>query len=153
MKILSPTSHHRLNEAVGLLMLAAGVCLALSLESYNPLDPSWNTAAPARPQNLLGYPGAYAADLALQLLGFGAFLLPVFLLLLSWKWIRSEEVVFVKPLGATLLLLSLCGALALPHTGYLWKQTVEPGGLAGRLVADSLAGMLNTTGEIGRAHV
>ncbi len=149
MKFLSPTDQRRLNELVGLLLLSSAIALGLSLESYNPLDPSWNTAsALLRPQNLLGYPGAYVADLAFQLLGLGAFVLPVFLLLLSWKWIRSESVPAPKPVGAALLVFSLCAALVLAQPGFLWRQTIEPGGLAGRLLADLLLAGLNLTGAV-----
>ncbi|HYM13766.1 MAG TPA: DNA translocase FtsK 4TM domain-containing protein [Bryobacterales bacterium] len=149
MTILSPTSHHRLNEVVGLLLLAAAVALGLSLESYNPLDPSWNTAtAWPRPQNLLGYPGAYTADLTFQLLGLAAFLIPLLLLALGWKWIRSEEVEISKPIGAALLVSSACAALAVYPTAYLWKQTTEMGGLTGRILADDLLDVFNATGAV-----
>src|SRR5690242_9899488 len=101
MKFISPTSRDRLNELVGLLLLASGLALGLSLESYSPLDPSLNTASAAlKPQNLLGYPGSYISDLAFQFFGLCAFLLPLFLLLLSWKWIRSEALEIAKSVGA-----------------------------------------------------
>jgi len=149
MKLISPTGRGRLNELVGLLMLASAVALGLSLESYNPLDPSLNTASAAlKPQNLLGYPGSYISDFAFQLLGLAAFLLPVLLLFLSWKWIRSESLEIARPIGATLLLVSCCSALTVFRPDYLWKDTVEIGGVAGRLSADALLSSLNLTGTI-----
>ncbi|MBI3698272.1 MAG: DNA translocase FtsK 4TM domain-containing protein, partial [Acidobacteria bacterium] len=149
MRFLSPTGHRRLNEAVGLLLMLSGIALGLSLESYSPLDPSLNTASPAaQPQNLLGYPGAYVADLVFQLFGLAAFLLPVLILALSWKCVRSEAVPAVKPMGAVLLMASLCAALSLHRSGYLWKQNIETGGLLGRLTGDTLLGGLNMTGAV-----
>ena len=62
MKLLSPTEHRRLNEVTGFLLLSLGLVWLLSLVSYHAQDPSWNTAAAARPLNLIGYPGAYLAD-------------------------------------------------------------------------------------------
>jgi hypothetical protein len=44
MKILGPTTHSRLNEGGGVVFLAVGVALTLSLISYHPNDPSFNTA-------------------------------------------------------------------------------------------------------------
>ncbi len=69
----------------GLRVLAGGglilLCLALllALASYNPSDPSLNTATTLSPRNWLGLPGAWVADLLLQ--GFGlaalAIVLPI----------------------------------------------------------------------------
>src|SRR5438309_2610253 len=105
MKLLSPTQHKRLNEVTGFLLLSAGLVTLLSLVSYHAQDPSWDTASNARPLNLIGYPGAYLADLVLQAFGVTAMLFPLFVFLLSWKWIRSEPVEAggVKVLGSLLL--------------------------------------------------
>jgi len=54
----------------GLIMLAA-IATALALISYNPQDPSWNTAASAHPHNWLGTTGSYGADLIWQSFGIG----------------------------------------------------------------------------------
>ena len=151
MKFISPTERRRLNELVGILLLLSGIALGLSLESYNPLDPSWNTATPSgQPQNLLGYPGAFLSDLALQLFGFGAFLFPLMLLGLGWKWIRSEALAQpnAKVIGAALLVLSLCAGLSVAPAAFLWKQTIEMGGVAGRLLGDLLVAALNRTGAV-----
>src|ERR1700689_1041483 len=91
MKLLSPTQHKRLNEVIGFLLLSLGLVILLSLVSYHTQDPSWDTAAIARPMNLVGYPGSYLADLAFQTFGAASFLFPLMAFLLSWKWIRSEE--------------------------------------------------------------
>ena len=76
MKLLSPTPQKRINELIGLLLLSLGLVLLLSLASYHVQDPSLNTAAAARPHNLIGYPGAWFADLLLQGFGIGAFVFP-----------------------------------------------------------------------------
>jgi len=128
--------------------LLAGIALGLSLESYSPLDPSWNTASPHGPQNLLGYPGAYFADLVFQLFGFGAVAIPILTLLLGWKWIRSEPVAATRLVGLALLLLSVCAALSVRGISFQWKETAESGGLAGRLVTDLLVAAFNSTGAL-----
>ena len=59
MNYLGPTSRPRLNEAVAVVFLFAGLFFLISLVSYNPFDPSWNTAtAAAKPLNLMGRTGA-----------------------------------------------------------------------------------------------
>jgi DNA segregation ATPase FtsK/SpoIIIE, S-DNA-T family len=89
MKLLSPSQNPRLNEITGFLLLSLGLVLLLSLVSYHAQDPSWDTAAAVRPHNLVGYPGAWLADFFYQSFGAAAFLFPLLLFLLAWRWIRS----------------------------------------------------------------
>ena len=71
MKYLGPTSRPRLNEAVAVVFLFAGLFFLISLASYDPLDPSWNTATfAAKPVNLMGRLGAILGDFLLQAFGY-----------------------------------------------------------------------------------
>ncbi|MDP2621801.1 MAG: DNA translocase FtsK 4TM domain-containing protein [Hyphomicrobiales bacterium] len=63
-------------------MIIAGLALALAMATWSIQDPSLNHAAARAQQNLLGYPGAVAADLAMQIFGLGA----VILIFLLWRW-------------------------------------------------------------------
>ena len=91
MKFLGPTRHPRLNEACAVVYLLAGMFLFLSLISYSPFDPSWNTATVSvKPVNLTGQVGAALSDLLLQGFGFAAYAIPILILGLSWKWLRSS---------------------------------------------------------------
>ena len=113
---LQPTDKPRLNEPVGFLLLILGVGGALGLASHYPFDPSWNTAEVGDGfRNLIGKPGAYGSDLALQVLGAAAYLLPVFVLVNGWCWIRSTPT--KRPveylIGSTCFLLTTCTGLAL----------------------------------------
>jgi len=149
MKLLSPTQHKRLNEATGFLLLFAGLVTLLSLISYHVQDPSWNTAAAARPLNLIGYPGAYLSDLCLQVFGASAFLFPLLIFGLAWKWIRSDELHAgaVKIAGALLLSLAASAALSfLPLR--LFGGTVRMGGTLGLALATSLVDGLNLAGAL-----
>src|SRR5271165_164898 len=93
MNILGPTRHNRLNEAAALVYAFVGVFVALSLVSYFPQDPSWNTAAGAvRAHNLTGVAGAHVADLLFQVFGLTAFGIPVLIWTLAWKWIGSRPI-------------------------------------------------------------
>jgi S-DNA-T family DNA segregation ATPase FtsK/SpoIIIE len=73
------------------LYLASGF-LGLALLSYHQTDPSFSTAASGPPLNWMGYPGAWAADMAL--LGFGVIavlLLPLLYAFARKLWRDAEE--------------------------------------------------------------
>jgi S-DNA-T family DNA segregation ATPase FtsK/SpoIIIE len=125
------------------------VLLWLSLLSYHSQDASWNTASrEASPQNLAGYVGSYLADLALQAFGLAAFAVPLLLVVLAWKWIRSERLgaPIAKAVGFTLFLLSACTALSLVPEWSVFEGTVPAGGLAGMLLAEYLRAAMNVAG-------
>jgi S-DNA-T family DNA segregation ATPase FtsK/SpoIIIE len=149
MKLLSPTPHRRLNELTGLLLLSLGLVTLLSLVSYYAQDPSWDTAAEARPLNLMGYPGSYLSDLLFQSFGAAAFLFPLLAFLLSWKWIRSEalEAGAVKLFGSALLTASVCTALSFIPLR-LFGGTVRIGGTVGLCFLNWLVGALNVAGAV-----
>jgi DNA segregation ATPase FtsK/SpoIIIE, S-DNA-T family len=69
----------RLREVGGIALLSFAMIAALALATWSVHDPSLSHATDARVHNLLGRPGAIAADLLMQLLGLGslALLLPV----------------------------------------------------------------------------
>jgi S-DNA-T family DNA segregation ATPase FtsK/SpoIIIE len=150
MKLLSPTPQKRIHELVGLLLLSLGLIVLLSLASYHTLDPSWNTAAITRPANLIGYPGAWISDLLLQSVGIGAFLWPVVLFGLGWRWIRSEELEAgaIKLCGTLLLLLSLTGAVSFVPRVTLFSGTIPLGGVLGLVLTHYLMHTLNPAGAV-----
>ncbi len=69
----------RLREAGGIALISLAMMAALALATWSVHDPSLSHATDARVHNLLGRPGAVAADLMMQLLGLGAvgLLLPI----------------------------------------------------------------------------
>ena len=149
MKILGPTRFHRLNEAGALVFLFVGLFFSLSLVSYHPQDPSFNSASGAlRAHNLTGFAGSYTADLCLQVLGLSAFAIPVLLWMLAWRWVRSAEIQapLIKVMGSGLLLLSTCATLSLLPMWHPWNGAFSAGGILGVLLADSLMTSLNLTG-------
>ncbi|MDP9055689.1 MAG: DNA translocase FtsK 4TM domain-containing protein, partial [Acidobacteriota bacterium] len=133
----------------GFVLLAGGILFLLSMASFHPQDPSWNTVAgPVRTNNLVGPVGAHLADLFLQAFGLAAFLLPLLIFALGWKWIRSEavEAPTIKLLGSTAMVLSACGAAALLPPWRVFEHSILVGGAAGFLVAGSLIRALNPIG-------
>jgi S-DNA-T family DNA segregation ATPase FtsK/SpoIIIE len=135
-------------QAGGLAVVTLGLGLAAMLASFDPQDPSWNTAAaPGRAvQNMLGLGGAFIADLALQSFGMAAWL-PV-LALFAWG---LRLLVLGAPLprfGLRLLLLAIglllsaVGLAALPA-----RLPVAVGGLAGGLGGSAGTLLLGGLGE------
>jgi S-DNA-T family DNA segregation ATPase FtsK/SpoIIIE len=151
-RLFVPTQSKRLNELIGILLIAAAVLMLLSLASYSPLDRSLNTAAsppmghPAH--NWIGLVGAYSADLMLQSLGVAAFLLPLLLGLLALRWMRSRKVEdpLLKAAAAAGLLAFASALLALLPWPLRWLHAVPIEGLLGRLLGDLLVHYLNYTG-------
>jgi S-DNA-T family DNA segregation ATPase FtsK/SpoIIIE len=149
MRLFTPGQSKRLNEVTGFLFLAAGILFLLSMASFHPRDPSWDTVAGlVRTSNLIGPVGAHVADVFLQAFGLAAFLFPVLIFALGWKWIRSEavEAPMVRLLGSAAMVVSACGAAALLPQWRLFDHTILLGGTAGFLVADSLRHALNPAG-------
>jgi S-DNA-T family DNA segregation ATPase FtsK/SpoIIIE len=149
MTLFTPTPSRRLNEVTGFLFLAAGVLVLLSLISFHPADPSWNHVGGNLPtRNLIGRFGAHLSDLLLQAFGLGAFVFPLLVFALGWKWIRSEAVnaPAIKLIGSVTLVASACGVAALLPQWRLFEHTILSGGTAGFLLADSLKHSLNLAG-------
>ncbi len=74
----------RMAELCGLGMALTAIAVLVALATYNPRDPSLNTATSRAATNLAGPPGAYLADALLQ--GFGAACILPSLAMLAWAW-------------------------------------------------------------------
>lgn len=151
MKFLGPTSHPRLNEALAFVYLIAGFLVFLALVSYHPLDNSWNTVADTvEPANIIGSVGAWMSDLLLQVFGLAAYTLPMLMLILGWKWVRSSPIhaPWVKIVGAFLLILATCTGLGLLADWQPIAGTLSAGGVLGLLTAGALVGAMKPVGAM-----
>jgi S-DNA-T family DNA segregation ATPase FtsK/SpoIIIE len=147
-RFLTPTENKRLNELIGFLCIIIAALLAASLLSYNPRDAALNVSASSgaehTTQNWIGPVGAYSADLIFQIFGFPAFLLPVALMILGWRWARSQA---FHSQGATLtgyamLLVSLPSIFSLiPFPAV--RGSIPAGGVVGALLAGALRSGFN----------
>jgi len=97
----------RLFETLGFSLLLAALLIAAALVSYDPRDPSLDTAIDAGPHNFLGQDGAMLADLLRQSLGFAGFVIP--LVLAGW----SLRLLLDRPLLSPWLKLGLLPAALL----------------------------------------
>ncbi|QEO18529.1 FtsK/SpoIIIE family DNA translocase [Acetobacter vaccinii] len=107
----------RLEEAGGLVLCGLACALLVALATYNPADPSFDTATTQTPTNLLGATGAVLADGLLQGIGLGALLPSAILTAWGWRFLshrltgRETWAVFGMRAVAVLCLLPVSGAL------------------------------------------
>jgi DNA segregation ATPase FtsK/SpoIIIE, S-DNA-T family len=152
-RFLTPTENKRLNELIGFLCITVAVLLALSLLSYNPHDAAFNVSAASAGENpvrnWIGPVGSYTADLGFQIFGFAAFLLPVALGVLGYRWLRSRTVdsQWATLMGYGLLLLSLPSLLSMIHFPDV-RGSIPAGGLLGRVVSHELQSGFNFWGAM-----
>jgi S-DNA-T family DNA segregation ATPase FtsK/SpoIIIE len=136
-----PTVGGHTIEIIGLALAFAGIALLIALITYNPQDPSLNTASARETRNLAGPFGAIISDLLLQTFG-GAAVLPG-LVLLVWAWrlvshrsLGSVAVRVATTLAAIPVVSAVLATMGPPANGA--PQALSgPGGAAGRLMADA----------------
>ena len=135
--------------AIGLALLS--VMLFLSLITYSPKDPTFNTASSQQgTSNVIGVVGANLSNLFLEIFGLAAFLIPVLLLFVAWREWRSEHTGVNKrrAIGTPLFLLTFTGFLSLfPKIALTYLEHASSnGGLLGYWVEGALASVLNLIG-------
>ncbi|HYV11576.1 MAG TPA: DNA translocase FtsK 4TM domain-containing protein [Pyrinomonadaceae bacterium] len=138
------------NEILAILFIAFGLLLALCLISaaFYPNDPSWNSAGGTETHNWAGAIGANVAATGFQLIGLGAFLLPLLLFAAAWR--RFHTATIHRPLmrigGLVILVVAASALLSISQLHPLFDSSVQPGGLLGAVVAQGLASGLSTVG-------
>jgi S-DNA-T family DNA segregation ATPase FtsK/SpoIIIE len=126
----------RAAEALGLLLLGAATAGALALASWSVGDPSLSHVVTVKPRNLLGYPGAVAADILMQVFGIAAVVLLLMAAIIGWRLVirRALHKPYLRVGIAVLGVVCAAGlASTLPRT-HSWPL---PGGLGG-FVGDAL---------------
>src|SRR6185312_4906808 len=83
-------------EGAGAALVLTSLLVLLALLTYDPRDPSLDTAIDGPARNFLGHDGAYTADVLVQSLGLAAYLIPV--VLLGWAF----RLLLQRPLHALL---------------------------------------------------
>jgi len=145
-RLISPAMRaqlrRRMAELMGLFLALVALVLLLALVTYNPADPSFDTASGASTTNLAGPPGALLADLLLQGFGVAGCIPP--LVLLAWAYrlgarggvgrVKTRFVLggLAMPLAATALALALA---VIPGPQTAWPVPAGLGGAVGGIVA------------------
>jgi DNA segregation ATPase FtsK/SpoIIIE, S-DNA-T family len=143
------------SEAIGILLLLAGLLAALALVSYDPHDPnifSWTAGGEAAaPNNWIGGFGASLAAALYALFGLAAWAVTALLFVLGWRrfWARPLPNPATKAAGIGLAVLSVPALLSLALGRLRFRgDELEAGGLIGRSVGDVLRGRIGTTGAV-----
>jgi S-DNA-T family DNA segregation ATPase FtsK/SpoIIIE len=134
-----------LTDIKGGAFVGAGLLLALALGSYDVGDPSLNTTMATGPvHNLLGVPGAYAADFLLQTLGLPAWFFSVVFVAWGYRVLVRKPLDRLKERVAMLLASVLLGAVAFARISVpdSFGIGASLGGSAGSLIFSSLGGIL-----------
>jgi DNA segregation ATPase FtsK/SpoIIIE, S-DNA-T family len=134
----------RLREVTGIALLSLAMIAALALATWSVRDPSLSHATDAPVHNLLGVPGAVAADLLMQLLGLGslALLIPVGVWgyrLLGHRPLNHERLRVLLWLLGTVL--SAAFASCLPRSAH-WPLPSGLGGVFGDAVLRAPAAII-----------
>jgi S-DNA-T family DNA segregation ATPase FtsK/SpoIIIE len=148
--VLAPTRNRPLNIFLGLGLGLAALLVLLALATYQPSDPSWNTASSElKPHNWVGVFGASLGDLLLQSLGITAYFIPLWLGGLGWTWMHSRPggSAWLRWLGTLLALTFVPAVLALLPWHWHWPALIPVGGQVGMLISDQLVRYLNPQGS------
>jgi len=146
----------RAREAGGLLLCLVSLAAALAVLSYDASDTTSFGQGAAETdgtvRNWIGVVGAEIAEWLLNLLGVGAFVLPLLTLVLGWRIFRiSARAIhwgrIAAMAGLFLTLAALCD-LIFGSIGYGGEAFDDAGGYIGRQLARVLRSMLATTGAI-----
>ena len=138
----------RFVDGFAVISSLAGIFVLVSLLSYEPSDPSWNsssTESTGEIANWMGAGGAWTADLALQTLGAGALVFAI--TFLAWG-VRSFNRHILSPLWLRFLSMMLAAAFAsialaqIPSSG--WINHPYMGSTFGTLVLNKLGGATET---------
>lgn len=97
---------------------------------------------------MIGSVGAWASDLLLQTFGLGAYALPLLLLVLGWKWVRSSPIhaPWVKVIGSLLWMSASCTAFGLVPSWHPIAEMLSGGGVFGLMAAEFLVDAMKPVG-------
>ena len=139
-------------ELIGVVVVAAGLCLGAALLTYHPNDSSaFYTSTETAVRNAIGYYGATLAWIFISFFGFASLLFPAVLLLIGWNrfWGREIDYFHTKLIGFTII------AVALPPlfdliVGKVWLRgaLIAAGGYLGSEINAAVSGNMNTSGAL-----
>lgn len=131
------------HEIIGILLIAVGVFLFLSLVSYHPMDPSFFSYTSPKVKeihNWTGIVGAYISGLLRQGFGYSSFLIPFVLIVFAFSFIMRWEWKYLS--------LKLTGwVVILIATSSLFGLWLSPmGGFIGEIFSRNLVRYFNRPG-------
>lgn len=135
----------------GIFWLSSAIFIALSLFSYRPGDPSFNSISNGAMKvgNFCGLVGSFLSDLLYQLLGISSWIFVIGFIVLGINYLKGMDINFksLKLLWLGILLLTCSSLLSLYlDTFSLYGGKIFVGGSLGKGVAFQLEKILNTAG-------
>ncbi len=140
-------------ESMGIILIAFAIFTAISLASYNPDDLSWFKISSeiVSVKNYTGPYGARMASVFINLLGSGAYLIPLFTTICGVTLFRDKGLRSYIPLISNWLFLSIsvCSLLYLRFLDIdpIFEKGVPAGGMLGEIISKSLLRLFNKTGS------
>ena len=152
-------SSHVKREVIGVLLIAAGLLILLSLVSFVPGDAKSIAASGAagnQPKNMIGSVGALSAAACFFMVGGAAYLFPILLGLLGARCFTPIPLTMrIRNAGSGLAAMVFLSALlhlevtAVPTISSGWVNRGLAGGIIGQVLADGVRSYFATTG----AHI
>lgn len=133
-------------ELLGVISILFSIYLGLSLFSFSKWDPSLFTYTKTPVKNYGGVIGAYVADLLMSFIGFGAYLVPVALIVYGIRRLMSKEKRRVYLIGTLLLIFSISLLASLMLRTFSVTTENNPGGMTGSVIAGTLEHLLSMLG-------
>ena len=156
-EMLAEHFYRRLREGLFILMSFLAVFVAIAVATYHNTDPSWSGLVQTDlVENAAGRAGAWIADIVLYVFGYFAYILPMVMSLLMWRWSRADSVDEEQPYHYRLLAMKIAGVILLfcgfqgmaslhIHAHINWLPFTA-GGVIGNLVGFQLAKLFNVLG-------
>jgi S-DNA-T family DNA segregation ATPase FtsK/SpoIIIE len=140
----------RVSEFAGVALFAAALIWMIALVTSNPADPVWffNDLPSGEVNNFAGPVGAFGALASFQLFGYNAFLLPLVVGIMGWRyfWCNRFNAGYTKIVGAALFFTCLSGLMTLAASAFEPTSRSGAGGVLGLATAQLLWRGLNRTG-------
>ncbi len=138
----------RMSEFCGVALALVATFFLVAVISYQPDDPSLNSATNLAPANLLGHSGATIADILVQSFGYAAYLFIIGLLGWSWRIIRKQRLSLVGWRGVALIVATFTAGIGFSSLPVAddWPLPTHMGGVAGTLIHDRSISFLAATG-------
>ena len=139
-------------EIIGILLIAVGVFLFLSLLSYHPMDPSFFSYTSSKVKeihNWMGIVGAYLSGLLFQGFGFPSFLISFVLVFFAFSFIFRWEwkYLFLKITGWAVILFTTSSFFGLwLNPIRIYQQDLLMGGFIGEIFSRNFVRYFNRPG-------
>ncbi|WP_432694967.1 DNA translocase FtsK 4TM domain-containing protein [Marinobacterium sp. YM272] len=142
-------------EAGLVLVIGCNLFLLLAILSYDPKDPGWSHMGyQGEIANLAGVTGAWIADVAVSLLGIGAYLVPFLFAWPALRFLRRRKAglldaipfVMLRLTGAILLMLGFSSLASMHLSNETLEYPFTAGGLIGQSISDLSVAWLSIVG-------